>query len=503
MSSPAQPSTLPEVRSSVEETLKKLDAMKADIERTQQQIRANFDTQLDQFRLLNVDKSLLEDFLKEPYVIIPSRRPDSWYVIAPKWLNFAVGWLERSTKSYNIFVINRYVQWFYDIPQSLKDKLKFDKPLPLKVFDGMILTGKEHQEEAMNRYGKFVFRREGEDRLRLKKGLEFAAIAAIIDGGTLPFMPVPVKDEDLRPWEGIQLRAYQSLAWEEFVKKGAIGVFWAFGAGKSFFGIYALARAKGRKLVVVPSITLVEQWIARIKQYIPQFAPEIQVVTYHAYDKVKGQDYSLAIFDECHHLPANTFVKLSTLKVKYRMGLSASPFREDGRESYIIALTGFPVGLAWEDLIKLKDVRVPSFKIYLVKNNSAKTVLLEELLRIPVKTLIFCDSLDMGEQISKKFGIPFVFGATTDRLEILQKSFTTVVSRVGDEGVSLPDIERVIEISFLFGSRMQESQRFGRLMHSQKEEPEHVIIMTEQEYEAYGKRLNAIYERGFKVQVMR
>jgi len=494
---------LASVKSSVDDTLKKLEALKSEVERAQQQIRADFDAKVEELRITNVDKSLISDFLKEPYVIIPSRRPNEWYVIAPKWLNFAVGWLERSTKSYNIFVINRYVQWFYDIPQSLKDKLKFERSLPLKVFDGTILTGKEHQEEALRRYGKYVFRREGEDRLRLKKGYEFEAIAAIIEDGTLPFMPLPVKEEDLRPWTGISLRTYQDLAWQEFLKKGAIGIFWPFGAGKSFFGVYVLARVKGRKLVVVPSVTLVEQWTARIRQYIPQYAPEIQVVTYHAYEKVKNQEYALVIYDECHHLPANTFVKLSTLKTKYRMGLSASPFREDGRESYIIALTGFPVGLAWEDLIKLKDVRVPFFKVYLVKNNSAKTVLIEELLRIPVKTIIFCDSLDMGEQLSKKFGIPFVFGDTKDRLEILHNSLTTVVSRVGDEGVSLPDIERVIEVSFLYGSRMQESQRFGRLMHAQKEEPEHIIIMTEQEYELYGKRLNAIYERGFKVQIMR
>jgi hypothetical protein len=39
------------------------------------------------------------------------------YVIAPKWLDFQIGWLERSTKSYNIFVVNRYVKWFSEIRQ--------------------------------------------------------------------------------------------------------------------------------------------------------------------------------------------------------------------------------------------------------------------------------------------------------------------------------------------------------------------------------------------------
>ena len=57
--------------------------------------------------------------------------------------------------------------------------------------------------------------------------------------------------------------------------------------------------------------------------------------------------------------------------------------------------------------------------------------------------------------------------------------------------------------SFLYGSRMQESQRFGRLMQSAKEEPEHIILMTEEEFENYQKRLYAITERGFRIEFVR
>jgi len=48
---------------------------------------------------------------------------------------------------------------------------------------------------------------------------------------------------------------------------------------------------------------------------------------------------------------------------------------------------------------------------------------------------------------------------------------------------------------------MQESQRFGRLMHSQKREPQHIIIMTEEEFQKYEKRLYAITERGFNIRI--
>ena len=40
-------------------------------------------------------------------------------------------------------------------------------------------------------------------------------------------------------------------------------------------------------------------------------------------------------------------------------------------------------------------------------------------------------------------------------------------------------------------------------MHSLEEEPEHVILMTEEEFEKYQKRLYAITERGFRIEIMR
>ena len=118
------------------------------------------------------------------------------------------------------------------------------------------------------------------------------------------------------------------------------------------------------------------------------------------------------------------------------------------------------------------------------------------------KTIIFCDSIDFGNQISRMFEIPFVSGSSTKRLEVIQESDVTVVSRVGDEGLSSEDIKRIIEMDFLFGSRREEGQRMGRLFHGEKK-GEHIILMTEREYEDYSKRLYSIYERGFKIEIVR
>ena len=491
-----------DLRKGIDENLDKFDALIEEIQKQRDKIRLEIEKKIEEVQFGKYNKEELGEFFKEPYVIIP-KRENEFYVIAPKWIDFQIGWLDRATRSYNIFIVSRYVQWLAQIPQTLREKLKFPEPLPLRIFDGMLLTGEKYQDKAWEKYKRFLRSREGKDRIKVKQGAEFKLIAQMIEDGILPFMPRPVQEEDLRDWTGIELRSYQKTAWDEFLGKGAIGIFWAFGSGKSFFGIYILGRITGQKLVVVPTLTLKEQWEERIRKFIPKFENEIEVVTYHAYEKLRNREFSLIIFDECQHLPANTFIRLSTLKTKYRLGFSGSPFREDKRENYIFALTGFPLGMSWDELLKMQVVKRPVFKLYLLPDNRAKLRKLDELLKLPLKTLIFCDSIEFGQRIARTFNLPFVFGETRGRMEIIREADVCVVSRVGDEGISLPDIERSIEVSFLFGSRMQESQRFGRLMHSLEEEPEHVILMTEEEFEKYQKRLYAITERGFRIEIMR
>lgn len=482
------------------------------LEHRRSELAEKFKSALSIDQTSQIDLEALPAFLEEPYVMIP-KHGNEWFVLVPKWLKLQVGYLDHSTSSYNVFVVNKYVKWLSEIPSELSSKLKFPDALPLKVFDGMLLTGEALQERAWQKYGQFLNRREGKDRIRIKTGFEFKLIAQMIEDGTLPFMPKPVSPEDQRVWNDLGFTKYQEVcktknindiqdrAFNEFLQRGAIGIYWSFGSGKSLFGHRVIGSVKGPHLVVVPSIILKEQWIERLSIFNPSVKSEVTVETYHAYDKVAKKQWSTVLFDESQHLPAQTFIKLSTIQAKYRVGFSGSPFREDGRENYIFALTGYPVGMSWSELLRLHVMNVPQFRVYVVADRKAKDRKLEELMRLPLKTIIFCDSLDYGEELSKKFEIPFVYGETSDRLDVIRSSQACIVSRVGDEGLSDLKLERVIEVAFLFGSRMQESQRFGRLMHSEKK-TQHVILMTRQEYEQYQKRLFAITERGFKIELI-
>jgi len=205
------------------------------------------------------------------------------------------------------------------------------------------------------------------------------------------------------------------------------------------------------------------------------------------------------LVSNCQHLPANTFVKLSLIRRKYTIGLSGSPMREDGREEYIFALTGKPCGLSWDYFKKLNLIKSPTCNVWIVKNFEAKLRRLASLLQVDLRTIIFSDSLETGKAVAGRFKIPFAYGATKDNMDTILANRVAVVSRVGDEGISLPDIERVIEVSFLGGSRRQELQRTTRLLHSEQGTQESHVLMTLEEYLHDRKRLFSIMDKGFKI----
>ena len=444
-----------------------------------------------------IDKDELENFFKYPYVILPGKHEGEYYLSIPKFVDVQFGWLEKVTPSYNIFLVNKYVDWLGGIPQALKDELKFPDPLDIYL-DGDHLVGND-LGEARKKYGQFIIRKEKDGRLKVDKARHFDLLAALIKDGILPFVPKPVAQEDYIDRKcDFDLRPYQEECFADFLKYSNIGAFLPPSTGKTFLGLYAMTHVKGPWLVVVPSKLLVEQWQERIELYTDLQPDEYDVMTYYAGVK-KDRQYKGKIIDEVHHMPSNEFSKLAMVRTDYTIGLSATPQREDNREEYIFALTGKPTGMNWEYFKQMKIIANPTLHCHIVKSEAQRLSQVQELLRDEIKTIIFADSIDMGKAYSKKFNIPHVYGDTKQRLDKIQENLVTIVSRVGDEGVSLPDIKRVIEISWLHGSRRQELQRFTRLLHGKGTDGEGHIIMTVQEYQKDHKRLFGIMDKGFKI----
>lgn len=460
-----------------------------------------------QMKVSKVDQDGLKGFFKHPYAIVPTerRRQNEWYLIIPKFLPIQIGWLHHTDEGHNYFLINRYVDWLNELPKALKDELGFKDPLDVSL-EGLYITGsKKDLEKAREKYGKHIVRAEN-GKLLIREKTKFELLSEMVRDGILPFTPEPIPAEYLVERKcDFTLRPFQMRDYKEFLQWGNRGIFYPPGVGKTYLGIWALTHLKPPHIVTVPSITLIEQWRERLELYTDlKLDEEVIVTTYQsALKKYGSREFNLMIVDEVHHLPANEFGKLNFMKKKFFLGLSATPQREDGREELVFALCWDAGGLNWEELKKLGMITNPPCHVWIVSNATEKLNKLNVLLQEKSKTVIFCDGIELGKMIATKCKIPHVYGKQKKgRLEIIKNADVCVVSRVGDEGLSLPDIERVIEVDWLYGSRRQEMQRFGRLLHSEKE-GEHHIIFTVEEYAHDHKRLFSVMDKGFKIVIHR
>lgn len=176
-----------------------------------------------------------------------------------------------------------------------------------------------------------------------------------------------------------QARPFQTEALQAFRRAGGRGVVvLPTGAGKSHLGVLAIDDRRRNTLVVAPTLDLVRQWYDLLRA---SFATEVGVVgggshdvrplTVTTYDSAYlhmqhfGARFGLVIFDECHHLPGSTYELAAELCLApFRLGLSATPERPDGRETELERLIG-PVlyrkdivELAGEYLAEYETVRV-------------------------------------------------------------------------------------------------------------------------------------------------
>jgi hypothetical protein len=122
-------SEISDVRKAFEDSLQRINGLIEGMRAERDRVEVEFERRLEMFRLGCVDWSRFKEFFEESFVVIP-KRSNEWYIVAPRWLDFQIGWLERSTKGYNIFVVNQYVKLFSPVPSALSEKFRFKQPLP-------------------------------------------------------------------------------------------------------------------------------------------------------------------------------------------------------------------------------------------------------------------------------------------------------------------------------------------------------------------------------------
>ena len=141
-------------------------------------------------------------------------------------------------------------------------------------------------------------------------------------------------------------------AWKAAGRRGVVVL--PTGAGKSYVGQMAIASVQRGTLVVAPTIDLMNQWYdllcAAFGEQIGLIGGgyyEIQDITVTTYDSAYnhmdrlGNRWGLIIFDECHHLPGEMYSHAAEMCLApYRLGLTATPERADGRHILLNELIG-------------------------------------------------------------------------------------------------------------------------------------------------------------------
>ena len=145
-------------------------------------------------------------------------------------------------------------------------------------------------------------------------------------------------------------------AWKLAGRKGVVVLPTA--AGKTYLAQLALQATPRSSLIVVPTLDLMHQWYAHLLAAFPDAEigllgggsrdkSSILVATYDSaaiHAETLGNRYALLIFDECHHLPTEFYRVIAEYAIApYRLGLSATPERSDGKHSDLNSLIGVEV----------------------------------------------------------------------------------------------------------------------------------------------------------------
>lgn len=365
---------------------------------------------------------------------------------------------------------------------------------------------------------EYVFTRRANSREN------FRLFARLLDSGLSPIRNRKVTVSRLRQsLVDYTLTSRQSSAWQRFLQQGNLGITWPPGEGKMFLLAYAFSRLPGRHALFANTTALVESWTEFLETHAKYGARSrriwkpshreveifesdgsvrctIDIYTYKTHHEFVDEQYVLTGYDEAHYLPGNSAHRLALIDTKYRIGTTASPHREDDRARFLDVLIGKTTRERWSDVLDGRGFPVPGFKVLVVEDMEAKMAALHRVFDRRRRGLIFIERLVDGERIADELDIPFVCGETKNKLSVITSNRQVVVSRVADHGLDLTDLRFVIECGFFRGSRMQQLQRYGRLLHS-KARSNYLLLMTRKELELYYKRLTALEGNGLRFEI--
>lgn len=283
---------------------------------------------------------------------------------------------------------------------------------------------------------------------------------------------------------GNHMRPYQRESLRRLITNAGGIICLPTGAGKTFVAIQFLKYLNKRGLIVVHTIDLREQWIEQLKKH----GVKADVRTYQSIKDFKAvRHYAVVVFDECHHVSAKTLYRVAVQCHKaIVVGLSATPYREDGEDMKINAALGDIIHkVDRRDLIEkgyLSDADViyvsynnhcnerwidyqTIYREYIVCNDERN----EEIVSIVDNNgdrniLVLVSQIEHGTRLSEMMRSNHVFlhGKVKDR-KVPKGVNVIIATTIFDEGVDLPDFDMLV-LAAGGKSSIKLAQRVGRIL---------------------------------------
>ncbi|MBW4620843.1 MAG: DEAD/DEAH box helicase family protein [Cyanosarcina radialis HA8281-LM2] len=188
------------------------------------------------------------------------------------------------------------------------------------------------------------------ERFRIP-AIDYRALLETLTAEGIDFIDDAKEFVELELASSVQIAPYphQSealLAWKQAERRGVVVL--PTGAGKTYLAQMAMQATPRSTLILVPTLDLMHQWYANLIAAFPDAEvgllgggsrdrTPILVSTYDSaaiYAESLGNQYGLLICDECHHLPTDFYRVIAEYSIApYRLGLTATPDRSDGRHS--------------------------------------------------------------------------------------------------------------------------------------------------------------------------
>ena len=134
------------------------------------------------------------------------------------------------------------------------------------------------------------------------------------------------------------------------------------GLGKTILAINIISRMKKKTLIVVHKEFLMNQWLERLKEFLPNAKVGIiqqkkvqvqdcdvvigmlQSLAMRNYDDSVFETFGFCVIDECHHISSEVFSRsLPKISTTYMLGLSATLDRKDGLRKVFEWYLGPPI----------------------------------------------------------------------------------------------------------------------------------------------------------------